>query len=196
MAKPFPALTDATTFDAEFWVALLVRAVLTSVAKIALALTGLFVALAVLRAILRTQVVLARWSVVDTLAFTCTVASSAFTMPTTSGRQLFDWVWLIIDRCICISRYDLGLKGKRDLASSGTFDEIAVRTPKSYIARAGAVVAHTVAMTIVVARLQFACSRVPTLIALAHEILQTTTDPVIITILGAYHLSAVIALPL
>ena len=41
MAKPFPALTDATTFDAEFWVALLVRAVLTSVAKIALALTVL-----------------------------------------------------------------------------------------------------------------------------------------------------------
>lgn len=41
MAKSLPALTHFTAFDPEFWVALLVRAVLACVAKVTLARTVL-----------------------------------------------------------------------------------------------------------------------------------------------------------
>lgn len=114
-------------------------------------------------------------------------------MPTASGRYLFN---RLNARRIPIGRCNFGLQGKRNLIGIGTLVQIAVWSPKTGVARACAIVAYTVAVTVVEACPQFTCGGVPTCIALAHEILQTTANAMAITILGTDHFATVIAFPI
>lgn len=182
------ALTHAAAFNAEFWVALLVRAILACVAEITCALASLQVAQTVLAAIVDAQVVLARRAVVTLFAFTGASGSVAFTMPTTSREQL----------CHCIVEWtrnfgnNLDLQGKRYVIPSGALFQTAVSPPSTNIARTSAVVAKTIAVTVFVAGSQFARRGVPTLIAQTHKIFLATANTMAVTILRANHFTAVI----
>lgn len=62
----------------------------------------------------------------------------------------------------------------------------------THVASAGAIIAHTVAVAIVLTCPKFTCGGVPTLIAMTHEILQSTANTMTTAILRTYHEAAVI----
>ena len=140
-------------------------------------------------AIADAQVVLARRTAVTFFALTGTSSSLAFTTPTASGGQLchsvVEWTRKF--------SHDLGLQGKRYIIRSGALYQTAVVSPRADVTCTGAVVANTIAATVVVAGPIFARRGIPTRSARAHKILMGTANTVTITILGAYHFTAVVA---
>ena len=88
--------------------------------------------------------------------------------------------------------YNLGLQGKRYFIPSGALLQTAVGSPRTNVARTCAVVAHTIAVTVLVACPQFACRGIPIVITKTHKILHATANTMTITILSANHFTAVI----